>query len=153
MFSISIQADDFEVGAEYKQLRSQCQGAGAIVQFTGLVRADAVEMGGACVQSLTLEHYPGMTEQAIEKIIIQAKSRWPMLACRVIHRVGELFAMDNIVLIIVAAEHRAAAFDASMFIMDYLKNDVPLWKKQTVGGQASWIEQKQSDKIRKKLWD
>ena len=150
MIKISIQEQDFNVDKEYQEIKNFSSQAGAIVQFTGLVRADNTDKGQ--VEALTLEHYPGMTEAAIEDIIQQAKLRWPILATTVIHRVGKLLSQDNIVLVVVAAQHRAAAFEAASYIMDYLKNDVPLWKKQSINNTSSWVEQKDSDKKRKKLW-
>ena len=158
MIDVVIQVDDFNSSAFYQQLRQQTPEAGAIVQFTGLVRADAIEVpsassGSDVVTSLSLEHYPGMTEASIHNIVEQSVKRWGPLSAIVVHRVGELFAGEQIVYVAVAAEHRQAAFDASMFIMDYLKNDVPLWKKQTTSSSVTWVEQKLSDKMRKTLWD
>lgn len=151
MINISIQEQDFNMAVEYQRIKELSPRAGAIVQFAGLVRADATDCGE--VKGLTLEHYPGMTEAAIDKIAQQAKERWPILSITIIHRVGYLQALDNIVLVIIAAEHRAAALDATTYIMDFLKNDVPLWKKQSINNDSNWVEQKDSDKIRKKLWD
>ncbi len=159
MRKVFIHADDFDAHELYHQLRVASPEAGAIVQFTGLVRADLVPRstmstaGTDNVQSLTIEHYPGMTEKAIESIIAQCVERWGELSALVVHRIGELFAGDQIVYVAIAAEHRQAAFDAAMFIMDYLKNDVPLWKKQSTSSSSAWVEQKLNDKMRKTLWD
>lgn len=151
MINICIQTDDFDIGHVYSSFQKKCPAAGAIVQFTGLVRGDVVH--ASSVQSLSIEHYPGMTESAIKNIVEQAMQRWQLQGATVIHRVGELLAGEQIVLVIVAAEHRKAAFEAAMFIMDMLKSDVPLWKKQTTAAGQAWVAQKQSDKMQKLRWD
>jgi molybdopterin synthase catalytic subunit len=123
---IAIQTEDFDIGEESRLLRENSVNPGAIVTFSGLVR-DLDE--GREVKSLTLEHYPGMTESSLGKIVAQAGERWPLLDVTVIHRVGELKGGEQIVFVGVASLHRQAAFAACEFIMDYLKTRAPFWKK------------------------
>ena len=155
MIKISLQKEDIDIAEEYQLIQKSSLNSGAIVQFTGIVRPDYFDERNESelVQSLSIEHYPGMTEKAINNIVLEAQQRWDLEAVTVIHRTGIMQVHENIVLVIAAATHRAAAFDASMFIMDFLKNDVPLWKKHMTASDSNWVEQKQSDKMRKKLWD
>ncbi len=146
---IRVQQDDFDVNAEYGALRALGADIGAICCFTGLVR----EFGDRTdIRGLYLEHYPGMTEKALEKIVDQAKAKWPLKGVTVIHRVGELLLSDQIVLVAVASAHREAAFQACQFIMDYLKVDAPFWKKELTDDGAHWVEQKDTDCDRAKHW-
>ena len=143
---VSVQHIDFDLAAEYAALRERADNAGAICTFTGLVREFyQAQQTDEKVLSLYLEHYPGMTEKALQDIVVQAQQRWRLLACRVIHRVGELHAGDQIVFVGVASAHRGDAFDAAEFIMDYLKTRAPFWKKQNTEHGADWIESRQSD--------
>ena len=146
---ISIQVEDFDIGAETALLRRNNSDTGAIVTFTGLVR-DSEK--GRHIESLTLEHYPGMTESSLEKILAQAQSRWPVLDITVIHRVGELKVGEQIVFVAVVSEHRQAAFEASEFIMDYLKTRAPFWKKCRDESGESWVEAKASDMQASERW-
>ena len=125
---ISVQTKDFDFSLEYQQLRERSPQCGAIVMFAGLVRDFSDH---SKVSSMTLEHYPGMTENVLTNIVKQAKQRWPLDAVRVIHRVGELHATDQIVLVGVSSAHRIAAYEASQFIMDILKTEAPFWKKES----------------------
>ncbi|MFT4817031.1 MAG: molybdopterin synthase catalytic subunit [Pseudohongiellaceae bacterium] len=150
---ISIQNEDFSLADEYAAIRSRAGDAGAIVSFTGLVReiyGDASTAGA--VQSLTLEHYPGMTEKCLKDIQLKAEDRWPLLATRIIHRVGELYSHDQIVLVATASAHRNAAFESAEFIMDYLKSEAPFWKKQKSANLSSWIEARDTDKTALDRW-
>lgn len=150
---ISIQTQDFSLGDEYGAIRSRAGDAGAIVTFTGLVREIYGDDSTAdSVQSLTLEHYPGMTEKCLKDIQQEAEDRWPLLATRIIHRVGELRGNDQIVLVATASAHRHAAFESAEFIMDYLKSEAPFWKKQKSAGESSWIESRESDKTALDRW-
>ncbi len=153
---ISIQTEDFSLADEYAAIRSRAGAAGAIVTFTGLVREiyQAPGQGGNedAVQSLLLEHYPGMTEKCLQDIQQQAEGRWPLLATRIIHRVGELRSQDQIVLVATASAHRHAAFESAQFIMDYLKSKAPLWKKQKTTCESSWIESRDSDRAAIDRW-
>jgi molybdopterin synthase catalytic subunit len=148
--AVQIQHDDFSVEDEYQALRaSQPYGTGAICTFSGLVRefGDRPEVTG-----MFLEHYPGMTEQCLRQIIEQAKERWDLHSARIIHRVGHLHLSDQIVFVGVSSAHRADAFAACEFIMDYLKSDAPFWKKEITTDSAEWVEAKQSDQERKQRW-
>ncbi len=138
---VRIGEANFAVGSEYAAL-SAVANAGAVVTFAGLVRQQG-EQGD--LLALELEHYPGMTEASIAGIVEEAQQRWPLLAVRVIHRVGRLLPGDNIVFVGVAASHRAAAFAAAEFIMDYLKTRAPFWKKEITAAGEYWVEQKHSD--------
>ncbi len=152
---ISVQTEDFDIAALYAALRQEAQNAGAIASFTGLVREfyEPEDRGHKdAVRTLTLEHYPGMTEKALEEILAQAQARWDVLAARVIHRVGELRAGDQIVYVGIASTHRGDAFAAAEFIMDYLKTRAPFWKKQTAGEHSEWIESRASDESALSRW-
>ena len=131
---VSVQAQDFDAGAEIRAL-SRDPKVGAVASFVGVVR----EVG------MTLEHYPGMTERALQKIVEEARGRWQVLDCTVIHRHGALKPTDQIVLVVVASAHRGDAFAACEFIMDYLKTQAPFWKKEHHPGGAAWVEARASD--------
>jgi molybdopterin synthase catalytic subunit len=150
---VIVQTEDFNIQTEYDALRSKTDG-GAIVTFTGLVRElyDLAGTNSEAVQSLYLEHYPGMTEKCLQDIADQAANRWNILGSRVIHRVGELKAGDQIVFVGAVSAHRADAFAAAQFIMDYLKSQAPFWKKQTTSTSTDWVESKQSDTESLKRW-
>jgi len=154
---ISVQTEDFNIEAEYTALRHQAGDAGAIVSFTGLVRelygAESDDsVGSDKTQRLFLEHYPGMTEKQLEAISQQASERWPLLGVRIIHRIGELYPGDQIVLVVTASRHRQAAFESADFIMDFLKSRAPFWKKQTGLSETRWIESRGSDIDALKKW-
>ena len=135
---IRVQTGDFDVGAELEQLRRDNNGrAGAIVSFTGLVRDINA---GDSVSKMTLEHYPGMTEKALEKIEQEANTRWELTASLIIHRVGALQPNDNIVLVIAASKHRKQAFEACEFMIDTLKTEAPFWKKETLPEGTRWVK-------------
>jgi molybdopterin synthase catalytic subunit len=138
---VSVQADDFDAGLEIRNI-SGSPSIGAVASFVGLVRD--VEM--------TLEHYPGMTERAIARIVEEAKGRWQVMDCTVIHRYGALKPNDQIVLVAVASSHRGDAFAACEFIMDYLKTQAPFWKKEQAAGGARWVEAKASDDQAAERW-
>ena len=147
--TVRIQAADFDVSAEINALRKNNPKVGAVASFVGVVRD--VNDGGA-VAEMTLEHYPGMTEKAIEEIIVQARGQWKVLDALVIHRVGTLKPTDQIVLVIVTSGHRGDAFAACEFIMDYLKTRAPFWKKEQTGSGASWVEARATDDIAAGRW-
>jgi len=147
--AVRIQSEDFDAGREIAALRRGNPGIGAIASFTGVVRE---HNGGERVSEMTLEHYPGMTEKSIAGIIDQAKSRWSVLDALVVHRVGLLKPLDQIVLVVVTGAHRGEAFAACEFIMDYLKTRAPFWKKeQTVEGEH-WVDARASDDIAAERW-
>src|SRR5690606_2956643 len=134
--TVRVQTADFDVGAETRALLGDRTNIGAIVTFTGTVRGEAK---GRAITSMTLEHYPGMTEAELERVEAQARARWPLDASLIIHRYGELKPGDNIVLVITASHHRHAAFEAAEFLMDYLKSRAPFWKKETTSdGTGQW---------------
>ena len=147
--TVRIQTADFDAGAEIAALRRGNPKIGAVASFIGVVRD--VNEGGA-VAEMALEHYPGMTEKAIEDIIGQARSRWQVLDALVIHRIGKLRPMDQIVLVVIASGHRGDAFAACEFIMDYLKTRAPFWKKEQTGQGARWVEARESDDIAAERW-
>ncbi len=153
---LSVQNSDFDAAELYRQLRTEATNAGAIVTFSGLVR-EFYEFASPgkepAVQALVLEHYPGMTEKALLEIVQQAHSRWDVLAWRVIHRVGELHAGDQIVYVGIASTHRGDAFAAAEFIMDYLKTRAPFWKKQRTEVETQWIESRSVDEQARARWD
>lgn len=145
--TVSVQQDDFDVA---QLQRSLLEGdIGAVACFTGYVRAGSSE---APLQTMLLEHYPGMTEQSITGILEQASERWPLFAAGVVHRVGELTPGEQIVWVGVASRHREAAFSACEFIMDYLKTQAPFWKKETTGGGHSWVDATEADDKRAARW-
>lgn len=146
---ILVQRADFSLGDEYQRLAAR-HDTGAIVTFVGKVR-DFNQ--GEQVLGLALEHYPGMTEKALADIVAQARGRWPLQECTLIHRIGELLLGDQIVLVAVSSAHRDAAFEACHFIMDFLKTRAPFWKKElTAEGIQRWVEAKQSDDAAAARW-
>ncbi|MGB1090892.1 MAG: molybdopterin synthase catalytic subunit MoaE [Oceanobacter sp.] len=156
---IQVQSADFSIAEEYDRLRDGNLADGGIVFFTGLVRDRNL---GDSVTGLYLEHYPGMTEQALESIVQQARERWPINRVSVMHRVGQLDLGDQIVFVGTTSPHRQAAFEACEFIMDYLKSQAPFWKKETYRvesatgqGQESgrWIEPRDIDTQAMHRWD
>ena len=139
---IRVQREDFDVGAELYRLAAGNHRIGGVASFIGLVR----DMGGDDpVSALTLEHYPGMTEKALARIVDEAKSRWSVYDALVVHRVGELKPTDQIVLVVVTGAHRGEAFAACEFIMDYLKTRAPFWKKEQTPAGERWVEARTSD--------
>ncbi len=144
-----MQQADFDIGAEIAAFRRADPGIGAIASFIGLVR----DMNdGDAVLGMTLEHYPGMTEKALAGIVAEAKRRWDIADALVIHRVGELKPLDQIVLVAVTGAHRGAAFAACEFIMDYLKTRAPFWKKEQTAQGARWVEARTSDDQAAERW-
>jgi molybdopterin synthase catalytic subunit len=150
---ISIQTVDFSLADEVTLLEEDNLTDGAVVTFTGRVRNNN---NGNSVTTLTLEHYPGMTEKALAKIIIEAKERWNIGRVKVIHRIGELTIGDQIVFVGVTSKHRHDAFAANEFIMDYLKVKAPFWKKERISDAGktseSWLEAKNTDTNKADLW-
>ena len=147
---ISIQEADFSIEYEVNLLRNQSKRVGAIATFSGLVR-DINE--GDSISTLFLEHYPGMTERSLDDIAEQALKRWQLIGVRIIHRVGLLKPMDNIVFVGVSSEHRGEAFAACEFIMDYLKTSAPFWKKEQTPDGERWVDAKERDEAAKNKWD
>ena len=147
--AVRVQTEDFDVGLEVNAMRLSNPNIGALVSFVGQVR-DLND--GDNVASMTLEHYPGMTEKSLEGIVEQAKNRWPIEDALVVHRVGELKPLDQIVLVLVASAHRKDAFTACEFMMDYLKTEAPFWKKEQTPSGERWVEARDSDDQAKSRW-
>ena len=147
---IRIQEKDFDVSAEIASLRKDDPRVGAVVSFLGTVR----DMNdGSQVKGMTLEHYPGMTEKALQEILDQAKARWDIYQTLVIHRIGPLLPEDQIVLVAVTSAHRGEAFAACEFIMDYLKTAAPFWKKEDTPEGARWVDARVTDEAAMARWE
>ncbi len=147
--TVFVQTDDFDMGVQLNQLRLANPNTGALVSFVGQVR-DIND--GDVINTLTLEHYPGMTETALQAIEAEAKSRWDIMDSLIIHRVGTLEPLDQIVLVAVVSAHRGEAFKSCEFIMDYLKTQAPFWKKEATTQGERWVEAKLSDDLALKQW-
>jgi molybdopterin synthase catalytic subunit len=147
--TVRVQTEDFDAGAEMAAMRRSNPKIGAIASFVGVVR-DMNE--GAQVAQMTLEHYPGMTEKALEQIVAQASTRWDIYDVLVVHRVGTLRPMDQIVLVMVASAHRGEAFQACEFLMDYLKTRAPFWKKEATPEGGRWVEARTADDAAAGRW-
>lgn len=146
---VSVREADFDLSSEVAALRQGDGGVGAVVTFVGTVR----DMGdGRAVQSMELEHYPGMTEAAIESMIDEAHRRFDIRAARVVHRVGLLRPQEQIVLVAVSSAHRGQAFEACEFLMDYLKTQAPFWKKESTAEGARWVDARSSDDAALRRW-
>ncbi len=146
---IHVQAQDFDAAAEAAALARGRTDVGALVSFVGLCRDEA-----GTLQSLELEHYPGMAEEEIARIVGEAARRWPLLGVTVIHRAGRILPGEQIVLVVCASAHRAAAFSAAEFLMDFLKSRAPFWKKEhrADGGQGDWVAAKDADEAALERW-
>jgi molybdopterin synthase catalytic subunit len=146
---IRVQDQDFDIGAEIAALRKGRADVGAIAAFIGTVRGEP-QNGG--VSAMTLEHYPGMTERELARIESEAHARWPLLDSLIVHRTGRLLPGDNIVLVIALSAHRAAAFEAAQFLMDYLKTSAPFWKTEETSAGRQWVEARESDDAGAARW-
>ncbi|GGI17664.1 MAG: molybdopterin synthase catalytic subunit MoaE [Oxalicibacterium faecigallinarum] len=146
---VRVQTEDFDVSAEVAALRAESPQIGAVVTFIGTVR-DIND--GSAVAEMELEHYPGMTEKALQNIVDQARQRWQLGDALVIHRVGPLLPKDQIVLVAVTSAHRGEAFEACEFIIDYLKTDAPFWKKEQTPEGARWVDARVTDDVALKKW-
>jgi molybdopterin synthase catalytic subunit len=147
--AVRVQTGDFDAGAEMAAMRRGNPKIGAVASFIGVVR-DLNE--GADVAEMTLEHYPGMTEKALEKIVAEAKTRWDIYDALVVHRVGTLKPTDQIVLVVVASGHRGEAFQACEFLMDYLKTRAPFWKKEKTPEGGRWVDARKADDAAADRW-
>ena len=143
---IRIQEEDFDLTDEIEALSADQTNVGAVASFVGLVRGDDD------LSSLTLEHYPGMTEREIASHVDEATKRWPLMGVTIIHRVGTLKPGERIVLVAVASSHRGAAFAACEFLMDYLKTRAPFWKREDRDGETHWVEARSSDDEAAQRW-
>jgi molybdopterin synthase catalytic subunit len=146
---ISVQTEDFDVTTELKRIGNLDSTIGALVSFVGLVRDVNDDQ---IIKTMTLEHYAGMTEQALHEIAQAAQERWPLQGITIIHRVGELLPSDQIVLVATASRHRHAAFESADFLMDYLKSKAPFWKKEQTPDGAHWVDARESDAIALSRW-
>jgi molybdopterin synthase catalytic subunit len=146
---VRVQTEDFDIAQEIAALRATNPKVGAVASFIGTVR-DVND--GSAVATLTLEHYPGMTEKALAEIVADARSRWRIIDATVIHRVGELRPLDQIVLVVVVGEHRGDAFAACEFLMDYLKTRAPFWKKEQTPAGSRWVDARESDDVAAERW-
>jgi len=146
---VRVQTEDFDIGAEIARLRAGNPKVGAVASFVGIVR-DLND--NDAVVKMTLEHYPGMTEKALAAIVDEAKGRWDIIDVAVVHRVGELRPLDQIVLVVVIGAHRGDAFAACEFIMDYLKTRAPFWKKEQTPAGARWVEAHAADDEAAERW-
>ncbi|HBH38404.1 MAG TPA: molybdopterin synthase catalytic subunit MoaE [Curvibacter sp.] len=146
---VTIQTQDFDVAAEVAALRAQDKRVGAVCSFIGTVRD---RNDGQSVSAMELEHYPGMTEQSIEQMIDEAFRRFDIYGARVIHRVGPLQPLDQIVLVVVTSAHRGESFQACEFLMDYLKTQAPFWKKEQTPEGARWVDARVSDDAALARW-
>jgi molybdopterin synthase catalytic subunit len=149
MARVRIQTQDFDLGAEVAALRALDAGVGAVASFVGTVRERSDD---AAVSRMELEHYPGMTERAIEAMIDAALQRFDIRAARVVHRVGVLQPLEQIVLVAVSSAHRGQAFQACEFLMDYLKTQAPFWKKETTPAGARWVDARVADDAALARW-
>lgn len=147
--SVAVQSKDFDLGREYAALLADDRGIGAIVAFVGTVRDLNL---AADVVALELEHYPGMTEKSLSKILDAAVERWSLQGARIVHRVGKMYPGDQIVMVLTASAHRGDAYEANNFIMDYLKTEAPFWKKEWTPEGPRWIEARDSDEKAAARW-
>jgi molybdopterin synthase catalytic subunit len=150
MNTIEIQTEPFDIAAIMAELRADNPAIGAVVTFVGLMR-DMNE--GDRVSTMTLEHYPGMTEKALQAIVEEADRRWDLMGIRVVHRVGELLPLDPIVMVAVASTHRGAAFQACEFVIDYLKTRAPFWKKERTPEGERWVDARHGDSAAEQRWN
>ena len=145
--TVRVQSDPFDAGAELNSFAQNRTDVGAVVSFTGVVRDTKGDL-----QEMLIEHYPGMTERAIAKIAEEAVQRWALVDVLVIHRYGPLKPGEPIMMVATASAHRAAAFEAADFLMDYLKSRAPFWKKEVTAQGASWVDAKDADEDALKRW-
>ena len=148
--SVRVQTEDFDVSQEMLVLRQKNPKVGAVASFVGVVR-DLND--GDEVSALTLEHYPGMTERSLEEIVSEAKSRWNIYDALIIHRVGTLLPLDQIVLVLVTSAHRGESFKACEFLMDYLKTRAPFWKKEQTSSGERWVDARTTDSVAAMGWE
>ena len=148
MDKIVVQTEDFDLTTEVSHTRNNNPQVGAIVSFIGTVR----DLHSGSISSMTLEHYPEMTEKSLKSIVSEARERWYLQNVTIIHRIGELKINDQIVLVVTTSKHRQAAFESCYFIMDYLKTDAPFWKKESTEKKEEWVESRESDDEQKKRW-
>ncbi|WP_042268653.1 molybdenum cofactor biosynthesis protein MoaE [Paraburkholderia heleia] len=149
MMTVRVQTEDFDLTTEVAQLRARNPAIGAVACFVGTVR-DLND--GSTIASLELEHYPGMTEKALEAIAAEAQRRWAGIEVLIVHRVGKLAPLDQIVLVATTSKHRGDAFASCEFVMDYLKTEAPFWKKEETEQGARWVDARESDDTALARW-
>lgn len=150
---IRVQIEDFDIGAELDRLSRGNHAVGGVASFVGLVRDMApAGQGGSKIGAMTLEHYPGMTEKQLAAIEAEARQRWPLEDCLVIHRYGRLLPGDRIVLVATASAHRQAALESCAFLIDWLKTKAPFWKLEDGPAGSHWVEAKGSDDAAAQRW-
>ncbi len=147
--TVRVQQDDFDVGAELAALTEGNHAIGGIASFVGVVREMA---GDEKIGAMTLEHYPGMTERALAEIEAEARRRWPLEACLIVHRYGRLEPGDRIVMVATASAHRQAALEACAFLIDWLKTKAPFWKLEETAGGSKWVDARDTDSAATKRW-
>lgn len=153
--AVTIAEEDFDIALLQAEILRSSNNAGAVVTFVGVVRgidSDSVMPRSERIGAIELEHYPGMTEACITEIVQEAANRWPLLAARVVHRIGRLAPGEQIVYVGVSSLHRRDAFEASEFIMDYLKTEAPLWKKEELEAGFRWVDARASDSTAAERW-
>jgi len=147
--AVRVQTEDFDVGAAIDAMTRGATGIGSLASFVGLMRDHA---GGAAVSAMTLEHYPGMTEKMLGDIEAEARRRWPLIDCLIVHRYGRLAPGDRIVLVLTAAAHREPALAACQFLIDWLKTKAPFWKQEETAAGARWVEARAEDDAAADRW-
>lgn len=146
---VRIQSEPFDHGAEVNSFCAGRTDIGAMVSFAGIVR----DGGGSRLSSMMIEHYPGMTEDAIGRMVAETRNRWQVADCLVIHRYGNLVPGEHIMMVATLAKHRAEAFEAAAFLMDYLKTRAPFWKKEFRGGHGEWVGGREEDELALQRWN
>ncbi len=149
MDKIVVQLEDFDLTSEVTLARTNNPYIGAVVSFVGTVR----DISSESIKSMTLEHYPEMTEKSLKSIVENARERWNLQTVTIIHRIGELKINEQIVLVITTSVHRQEAFESCQYIVDYLKTDAPFWKKEKTGDEERWVDSRESDNEQRKKWN
>ena len=150
--AVRVQSEAFDLGVETARLTKGRHDVGAVASFIGIAREDNPDEGAEPVIAMTLEHYPGMTERQLEAIEAEARERWPLLDCLIVHRYGRFEPGDPIVLVMTVSSHRQAAFDACQFLMDWLKTKAPFWKQEETATGQRWVAARKSDDAAAKKW-
>ncbi len=148
--SVRLQEGPFDAGAELSRFSAGLKTSGAVVSFTGVCRGTGAD--GAPLAAMTLEHYPGMAEAELARIEAEARARWPLEDSFLLHRFGRLVPGDPIVLVLAASEHRAAAFEAASFMMDFLKTQAPFWKREETAAGTGWVDAREADEAARDRW-
>ncbi|MGZ0186912.1 MAG: molybdenum cofactor biosynthesis protein MoaE [Alphaproteobacteria bacterium] len=149
---VRVQSEPFDLGVETAAMTKGRRDVGAVASFVGIARETNPDEGAEPVIAMTLEHYPGMTERQLEEVEAEARSRWPLLDCLIVHRHGRFEPGDPIVLVVTVSSHRAAAFDACAFLMDFLKTKAPFWKREETASGERWVNARASDNAAADRW-